>query len=105
MTPEIQNEAAVVGAHERRPRPTRVGVVTSSSRDKTIKVTVSFQVRHPKYGKYIRRRTTLHAHDERNECHNGDMVEVMQCRPISKTKSWRLVRVLEEAPRARGGDS
>jgi small subunit ribosomal protein S17 len=94
---------AMAATTQRRHRPTRVGVVTSSSRDKTIKVTVSYQVRHPKYGKYIRRRSVLHAHDERNECHNGDMVEVMQCRPLSKTKCWRLLRVLQQAPQQRGG--
>jgi small subunit ribosomal protein S17 len=86
-------------------RPTRTGVVTSAARDKTIKVTVSYTVRHHKYGKYIRRRTVLHAHDETNQCHNGDVVEVMQCRPISKTKSWRLVRILQEAPREKGGSA
>ena len=70
------------------------GVVQSDARDKTIKVVVSFLVKHPKYGKYIRRRTTLHAHDPQNEARVGDTVEVMECRPISKQKSWRLLRVL-----------
>ena len=70
------------------------GVVQSDVRDKTIKVVVSFLVKHPKYGKYVRRRTTLHAHDPQNEARVGDTVEVMECRPISKQKSWRLVRVL-----------
>jgi len=74
-------------------------VVTSDRRDKTIRVTVSYTVKHSKYGKYIRRRTVLHAHDERNEAAVGDKVEIMLCRPISKTKSWRLVRILERAPR------
>ena len=97
MSAETQN--AVAPKAPRKPRPTRTGVVTSSARDKTIKVTVSYQVRHPKYGKYIRRRTVLHAHDEQNECHDGDLVEVMQCRPMSKTKCWRLVRVVQESPR------
>ncbi len=78
-------------------RARRVGVVTSSGRNKTIRVTVSYRVRHPKYGKYLRRRTVLHAHDERNECRDGDRVEVVQCRPISKTKHWRLVRVVRRA--------
>ena len=70
------------------------GVVQSDVRDKTIKVVVSFLVKHPKYGKYLRRRTTLHAHDPQNEARVGDTVEVMECRPMSKQKSWRLVRVL-----------
>lgn len=105
MSPDTQ-AGTTVGATDnaRRLRPMQTGVVTSAARDKTIKVTVSYQVRHPKYGKYIRRRTVLHAHDERNECQNGDLVEVMQCRPLSKTKSWRLVRILQAAPRqATGG--
>lgn len=106
MTPETNSVTAPAPADAaRRPRSTRIGVVTSSSRDKTIKVTVSYQVRHPKYGKYIRRRTVLHAHDERNECHDGDLVEVMHCRPLSKTKCWRLVRILQAAPRERGGEA
>lgn len=104
MTAETHNDLAVAPQTEsRKPRSTRVGVVTSASRDKTIKVTVSYQVRHPKYGKYIRRRTVLHAHDEQNRCQNGDLVEVMHCRPLSKTKCWRLVRVLQEAPRQKAG--
>jgi small subunit ribosomal protein S17 len=70
------------------------GVVQSDARDKTIRVVVSFLVKHPKYGKYIRRRTTLHAHDPQNEARVGDTVEVMECRPMSKQKSWRLLRVL-----------
>jgi small subunit ribosomal protein S17 len=60
-------------------------------------VSRSFKVRHPKYGKYIRRRTTLGVHDEHNICGVGDVVEVAQCRPYSKTKSWRVVRIVEKA--------
>jgi small subunit ribosomal protein S17 len=77
--------------------PRRVGVVQSDARDKTRKVAIEFSVRHPKYGKYISRRTVLHAHDERNESKAGDRVEVAECRPISKTKSWVVTRVLERA--------
>jgi small subunit ribosomal protein S17 len=73
----------------------RLGVVESDKRDKTRKVVVRFQARHPKYGKFIKRRTILHVHDEANESRLGDIVEVAECRPISKTKSWRLVRVVE----------
>lgn len=87
----------------RKPRLTRVGFVTSAGRDKTIRVTVSYRVRHPKYGKYIRRRIKLHAHDQNNECIVGDKVKLMQCRPISKLKSWRLVEIIDKAPGARGG--
>ena len=78
--------------------PRRVGVVNSDARDKTRKVSINFSVKHPKYGKYIRRRTVLHVHDEDNVSKVGDRVEIAQCRPISKTKSWVLTRVLESAP-------
>ena len=73
----------------------RIGVVESDKRDKTRKVVVRYQAKHPKYGKYVQRRTILHVHDESNDSRLGDLVEVVQCRPISKTKSWRLVRVVE----------
>ena len=74
---------------------TKLGVVDSDKRDKTRRVVVKFQARHPKYGKYIASRTILHVHDEKNESKAGDVVEVAECRPISKTKSWRLVRVVD----------
>jgi len=77
-----------------------VGVVSSDKGDKTIKVVVDRLSKHPKYGKYLRRRTVVHAHDEKNEAGIGDKVEVMACRPISKTKHYRLVRVLHAAIRA-----
>lgn len=81
---------------ERAPR--RVGIVESDARDKTRKVAIRYSVRHPKYGKYLRRRTILQVHDEDNVSKVGDRVEVAECRPISKTKSWILLRVLESAP-------
>ncbi len=71
-------------------------VVVSRSGDKSIKVAIDFKVRHPKYGKYVKRRTTLGVHDEHNKASVGDVVEVAQCRPYSKTKKWRLVNVLEK---------
>ena len=74
---------------------TRVGVVETDARDKTRKVVVNYLQRHPKYGKYIRKRTVLQVHDEGNESQRGDVVEVAQCRPVSKTKCWRLVRIVE----------
>ena len=80
-------------------RVTTIGVVASDRRDKTIKVVVNYLTKHPKYGKYLRRRTTLHAHDPNNEAHVGDTVELMACRPISKTKTWRLVRVIRPGAR------
>ena len=77
--------------------PRRVGIVESDARDKTRKVAIRYSVRHPKYGKYIRRRTRLQVHDEENVSKVGDRVEVAECRPISKTKSWVLLRVLKAA--------
>lgn len=85
-------------AAPRESRVARIGVVTSDVRNKTIKVELAYAVRHPKYGKIIRRRTVLHAHDEKNEAKKGDTVEVMECRPISRTKCWRLVRIVQRAP-------
>ena len=73
------------------------GRVVSDKMDKTVTVLVERQVQHPIYGKFIRRSTKVHAHDENNECRAGDMVVVEQCRPLSKTKTWRLVRVVERA--------
>lgn len=73
------------------------GRVSSNKMDKTITVVVERQVRHPLYGKFIRRRTKLHAHDENNDCAEGDLVMIQECRPLSRTKNWRLVKVLEKA--------
>lgn len=84
-----------INISERSPR--KVGVVTSDARDKTRKVAISFSTKHPKYGKYIRRRTVLHVHDEENTSKVGDRVEVAECRPLSKTKSWVLVKIIEPA--------
>lgn len=77
----------------------KVGIVASDVRDKSCKVEISFTVKHPKYGKYIRRRTLIHAHDANNEAKLGDRVEITECRPISKTKSWIVTRVIETAVR------
>ena len=74
--------------------PRRIGVVKSDRRDKTRKVSIQFSVRHRKYGKYIRRRTVLQVHDEENVSKVGDRVEIAECRRVSKTKSWTLVRVV-----------
>jgi len=76
---------------------TVTGRVISNKADKTVTVLVERLVRHPLYGKYVKRSSKLHAHDENNECGEGDLVMVEQCRPLSKTKSWRLVRVVERA--------
>lgn len=81
----------------RTQRKTLQGVVTSRSGDKTVKVAYLYKVPHPLYGKEVKRRTILHAHDESNACKVGDKVEVAQTRPLSKLKRWRVVRVVEAA--------
>ncbi len=96
MTADLDNKGRDTLA-PRRPRKLRTGVVASNKTDKTITVVCSFSFKHPKYGKYIKRRTVLHAHDAKNDAGVGDRVEVAQCRPISKTKSWRLVRIVKRA--------
>ncbi|MDH5633184.1 MAG: 30S ribosomal protein S17 [Gammaproteobacteria bacterium] len=73
------------------------GTVVSSKMDKSIVVAVDRKVAHPLYKKFISQRTKLHAHDENNECGEGDVVMIEECRPLSKTKSWRLVKVVEKA--------
>jgi small subunit ribosomal protein S17 len=79
---------------------TLTGLVTSKSGDKSIRVTIGYKVKHPKYKKYIRRRTKLAVHDERNLCGVGDTVEITESRPYSKTKSWRVVQVTQKAIQA-----
>jgi len=74
----------------------KIGVVESAAHSTTRKVVISYKTKHPKYGKYISRRTVLHVHDAADESGLGDTVEVVPCRPVSKTKTWRLVRVLEK---------
>ena len=78
-------------------RKTRVGGVVSDKMDKTITVAVKYRVRHPLYGKIINRTTKLKAHDEKNECGIGDTVRVMETRPLSRDKRWRLVEIIEKA--------
>ena len=76
---------------------TLTAVVVSKGGNKSVTVSIDFKVRHPKYGKFIKRRTKLAVHDERNQSGIGDLVEIVESRPYSKTKSWRLVKVLEKA--------
>lgn len=78
-------------------RKSHVGEVTSRSGDKSIKVTYFYKVPHPQYGKEVKRKTVLHAHDEKNEAKVGDTVEVAETRPLSKLKRWRVVRIVEAA--------
>lgn len=87
-------------APRRKPRRTLIGEVTSDKMNKTRRVEVSRLVKHPRYGKYIKRRTVCYVHDENNQARVGDTVEIMETRPLSKTKNWRLVRVVKAAPRA-----
>jgi small subunit ribosomal protein S17 len=77
-------------------RKTKLGVVTSNKMDKTITVNVERKVKHPLYGKFVKKSTRFHAHDEKNECSIGDTVKIMETRPMSKTKRWRLVEVVEK---------
>lgn len=74
----------------------KIGVVESDARDKSRKVSINYKTKHPKYGKYVSKRTVLHVHDDANESHVGDVVEIVQCRPISKTKNWKLSRIVEK---------
>ncbi|UCE98777.1 MAG: 30S ribosomal protein S17 [Planctomycetota bacterium] len=84
--------------HDRKLK-TMTGVVISRSGDKSMKVAIDFKVKHPKYGKYIKRRTKLSVHDEHNQAGLGDVVEVAECRPYSKTKTWRLVKIVGKTVR------
>ncbi|MGB0343795.1 MAG: 30S ribosomal protein S17 [Coraliomargarita sp.] len=83
----------------RNSRKSLIGEVTSRSGDKTIKVTYFYKIPHPLYRKEIKRKTVVHAHDEKNECGLGDRVEIMETRPLSKLKRWRVTRVLQVAPK------
>ncbi len=82
---------------ERNLRKTRVGIVTSDKMDKTIVVAIKDNVKHPLYGKIVKRTYKLKAHDEQNQCNIGDRVKVMETRPLSKDKRWRLVEIIEKA--------
>ncbi len=81
-------------ASDRKLRNRVIGVVTSDKVNKTRKVVFEYLARHAKYNKYVKRQTVLHVHDEKNESRNGDHVEVMSCRPISRSKTWRLTRIV-----------
>ena len=82
---------------ERNLRKTKIGVVTSNKMTKTITVAVERKVKHPIYGKFVKKTTKFHAHDEKDQCTIGDVVKIMETRPLSKTKRWRLVEVVEKA--------
>jgi small subunit ribosomal protein S17 len=84
-------------SEQSKAKRTVTGRVISNKADKTVTVLVERREPHPIYGKYVRRSSKLHAHDERNECGEGDLVAIEQCRPLSRSKTWRLVEVLERA--------
>lgn len=82
---------------DRNLRKERIGLVASSSMDKSVSVNIRRKVKHPRYGKFIKKTTKLLAHDEKNECGVGDTVRIMETRPVSKTKCWRVVEIIEKA--------
>ena len=84
-------------AEERALRKTRVGIVASNKMDKTVVIAIEDNVKHPIYGKIIKRTLKVHAHDENSICGEGDKVEIMETRPLSKTKRWRVVEIIEKA--------
>lgn len=89
-----EEEAEEAGRNERK---TRIGLVASNKMDKTISVTIERRLQHPIYGKYVKKSKKLIAHDENNECQIGDLVKIMETRPLSRRKRWRLVSVIEKA--------
>jgi small subunit ribosomal protein S17 len=91
-------DKAVAKADADKAARTLTGTVVSNKMDKTISVAIERLIKHPTYGKYVRRTTRLLAHDEKNECREGDTVAISECRPLSRHKSWMLVRVIERAP-------
>ena len=82
---------------QRNLRKERIGVVVSNAMNKSIVVSVEKKIRHPKYGKFVKQTKKFHAHDEKDECGVGDTVKIMETRPLSKTKRWRLTEVIEKA--------
>ena len=96
MTARVKDEAMTETKAETGVR-TLTGRVVSNKMDKTVAVAIERLVKHEKYGKYVRRTTKLLAHDEKNECKEGDLVDITPCRPLSRRKSWKLLRVIERA--------
>jgi len=90
------SEAQTTSANDSTQR-TITGVVTSNAGDKSATITVERKIKHPLYGKYVKRSTKIRVHDESNECNTGDTIVIEPCRPMSKTKSWRLVKVIDKA--------
>jgi small subunit ribosomal protein S17 len=82
---------------KRNLRKEKIGIVTSDKMEKSIVVSVERKVKHPKYGKFVKKTTKFVAHDEKNDCNEGDTVKIMETRPLSKSKNWRLVEIVERA--------
>ena len=97
-TPPTAAVEATAPIKDRNVRRVMTGVVTSDKMSKTRRVEIQRLVKHPQYGKFIKRRTVCYVHDESNESHTGDVIEIMETRPMSKLKRWRLVRVVNKAP-------
>ena len=93
----VEGKVETETAADRKQRKSYQGVVIADNRDKTIKVGVERVIKHPRYGKYIKRQITMHVHDEKNEARNGDTVAIMQTKPVSKSKTWRLVSIVKSA--------
>ncbi len=93
----MEQVTEVTEATERKSRKLIIGTVTSNKMDKSIVVAVERKVKHAKYGKFVKKTSTFHAHDEKNECNVNDVVRIMETRPLSKTKRWRLVEIVERA--------
>lgn len=91
-----ENTTTEITTLDRNLRKTRIGVVTSNKMTKTITVKVERKVKHPIYGKFVKKSTSFHAHDEKNEASIGDVVRIMETRPLSKLKRWRLVEIIEK---------
>ena len=91
-----QTEQTAQDSTARAKRKVRTGIVSSNKMNKTITVKVERKVKHPIYGKFVKKTTKFHAHDEKSECSIGDLVKIMETRPLSKTKRWRLVEVVEK---------
>jgi small subunit ribosomal protein S17 len=98
MADATTTPAAPTAGAQRNQRRVLIGTVTRDKTDKTRRVEIDRLVRHPKYGKFVKQRTVCYVHDEANASHLGDSVEIMECRPLSKTKRWRLVRIVTLAP-------
>ncbi len=94
MSDAIQESTTLNNESVRR---SQVGLVVSNKMDKTVTVRLERRVKHPLYGKYMTRNTKVHAHDAENDCNEGDTVRIVECRPLSKSKSWKVIEVLERA--------